>query len=180
MRTIFNEDKFAQLLLYVTWRSGRDPLFGSRKLNKILYWSDFLHYATYGESITGAEYVRREHGPAPAKLVPVRDRLIHKRELGMRRKVMPDGHIQKRVTRSHRPNVDLLSSEEIALVEEVLDQLWDKDGDYTSAMSHRLSGWNSVKDGETIPYASVFIPEKPLPMTPEVMEWVKTEVARFL
>jgi len=35
------------------------------KLNKLLFYADFLHYKTYGTSISGLKYVAIDHGPVP-------------------------------------------------------------------------------------------------------------------
>ncbi len=43
-----NEKKFAELILYVSQKSTFDSTFGSTKLNKILYFSDFLAYGKLG------------------------------------------------------------------------------------------------------------------------------------
>ena len=37
-----NEEKFAELLLYVATRTANDPTVGSVKLNKLLYFAEIL------------------------------------------------------------------------------------------------------------------------------------------
>src|SRR5437660_6974881 len=53
-----NEVRYKELVLYICQKCATDQKFGATKLNKILYFSDFLAYAELGEPITGFEYQR--------------------------------------------------------------------------------------------------------------------------
>jgi hypothetical protein len=70
-----NPKKLKELILYISQKCASDPNFGAIKLNKILYFSDFASFAHYGEPITGAEYQKLEQGPAPRRMVPVRNEM---------------------------------------------------------------------------------------------------------
>ena len=72
----FAEDKFRELLVYIATRSTDDPTFGSVKLNKVLYYSDFASYRLLGKPITGATYQKLREGPAPRELLECRSDLI--------------------------------------------------------------------------------------------------------
>lgn len=62
-------DKTKALVAYLSKEcEGRPAHLGITKLNKILYFIDFGHIATQGYSITGMNYLKREHGPVPADL----------------------------------------------------------------------------------------------------------------
>lgn len=52
-------DKLRELVLYVCTASEGDESFGSVKLNKLLFYSDFLSYLQHGIPITGQEYQSR-------------------------------------------------------------------------------------------------------------------------
>ncbi|MDH5642316.1 MAG: Panacea domain-containing protein, partial [Nitrospira sp.] len=71
-----NADKFKELILYVASQCEQDTYWNSTKLNKILFYSDFLAYKVNGQSITGADYFALERGPAPKALVPIREGMI--------------------------------------------------------------------------------------------------------
>jgi len=62
-----SDAKMAELILYVSDRCQLDPAYGSTKLNKILFYADFLYYAKHGTSITGQEYMRLDKGPYVTK-----------------------------------------------------------------------------------------------------------------
>ena len=65
-----DDDRFKELVLYVCEKCVADPRFGATKLNKILYFADFLAYAESGEPITGMEYRENLNGPARRRLLP--------------------------------------------------------------------------------------------------------------
>jgi hypothetical protein len=152
----FNRNKFVELVLYVADKSVEDPNYGATKLNKILFFADFLAYTNLGQSITGAAYQKLEHGPAPRELLPIQRQLIERGDAAL----IPRGsygYRQKRLTALREPDLSVFSPEEIALVDEVLDQLIHHRAADVSMLSHRWSaGWAAVEQGETIPYETAF------------------------
>ena len=76
MRTDFDAQKFRELVLYVANKSADDPYIGATKLNKLLFFSDFLAYAVLGRPISGAVYEKQNHWPEPRELVNARQQLI--------------------------------------------------------------------------------------------------------
>src|SRR6266498_2034018 len=67
------EERLREMILYICAKCADDPAFGATKLNKILWFSDFLAYFQRGVPITGVAYQRLSRGPAPKRLVPVRE-----------------------------------------------------------------------------------------------------------
>jgi hypothetical protein len=76
-----NERKLEELILYISQKCANDKTFGSIKLNKILCYSDFTFYVYNGHGITDMDYQKLANGPAPRRLVPVRDKMIRKGHL---------------------------------------------------------------------------------------------------
>src|SRR4051794_11181803 len=66
-----DDRKFRELVLYLAERSEGDKHFGATKLNKLLFYADFVYYLYFGNSITGHTYQKLEHGPAPRALKPI-------------------------------------------------------------------------------------------------------------
>ena len=54
----YDERKLKELILYVADRCEADPTFGAIKLNKTLFYADFLAFASTGKPITGVETKR--------------------------------------------------------------------------------------------------------------------------
>ncbi len=157
----YSESKFAELILYVSAKCARDGHFGATKLNKILYFSDFLAYGRYGEAITGAEYQHLLQGPAPRRLVPVRNRLIDEGALKITSVDAGFGFTQKRSIALRSAILEEFSASQIALVDSVIAALTGKSATDASNLSHLDFGWQSTKDGETIDYGTVFISSAP-------------------
>jgi len=153
-----NLDKFRELILYISQKCANDPSFGAIKVNKILYFSDFLHYANYGTPITGVEYQKLEYGPAPRPLLPIRQKMVNNGELGIQQLPIGSASRQKLVN-LRSPDLSLFTAQEIALIDAVIDLLGPGTAADASEMSHRLSGWKLASINETIPYQSVFLSE---------------------
>ncbi len=148
--------KLAELILYISKMSQDDPRFGATKLNKILFFADFLQYRKKRKPITDDTYQRLENGPAPKHLVPVRDRLIKKQSLVIQR-VSYHGRKQDRPVTLRDPDLSLFTAEEISLVDSIIKEFWEKDGTDVSLLSHDFIGWRVAKNGETIPFSVALV-----------------------
>ena len=157
-----NETKFRELILYISQRCADQPTFGSVKLNKILFFADFLAFANLGKPITNFEYQKLPNGPAPRRLLPVREKMIKERILGLQEIPLRGGGIQKRTVNLRRPDLTVFNGEEIAIVDELIDTFKESRADEVSELSHRMVGWIVAEDGETIPYTTIFLSNVPL------------------
>jgi hypothetical protein len=148
--------KLKELILYIANRLADDPKFGATKLNKILFYSDFIAYAKLGKSITGEKYQKLPKGPAPKYLVPVREQMRLRGDIvcySIDTLVGP----QHRIAPLRSANIKKFTSEQISIIDEVMNVLRNKDADEVSELSHDFIGWKIVKDGEEIPYETVFL-----------------------
>jgi hypothetical protein len=157
-----NEEKLAELILHISDRCANDPTFGATKLNKILCFSDFIYYAYHDQGITGVEYQKLPAGPAPRRLLPVRNKLIKEKALALQEVSLKSGRIQKRTVNLRKARLELFSGAEIALVDNIIDSLREVDAESTSRMSHEMVGWLVARDGDTIPYDTVYFANPPL------------------
>jgi hypothetical protein len=157
-----NDDRFRELVLYISQKCANDPRFGAVKLNKILFLADFLAFAHHGEPITGFEYQKLEQGPAPRRLIPIRDQMIANRELGLQEIALKSGNTQVRTVNLRRPNLAVFKPEHIAVVDAVIEALSAADAETVSEMTHKLVGWKAARYRETIPYETIFLTDEPL------------------
>ncbi len=157
-----NEERFRELVLYISQKCANDPCFGAIKLNKILFFSDFLAFAHYGEPITGFEYQKLTQGPAPRRLLPVRRRMVESRELGLQEIPLKSGNILTRTVNLRRPNLAVFKPEHIAVVDSVIEALAEADAETVSALTHRMMGWKAARLKETIPYETVLLSDETL------------------
>lgn len=152
--------KLAELLLYLADRLEEEPAAGATKLNKLAFFADFAHVRTTGQPITGADYQRLPHGPAPRRLVPVRDRLIAKGDAELV-DVTHLGYVQQRLVARRPADLSVFTEEERATIDEVIERLGDRTGTELSDLSHREPAWELVKEGDLIPYEAAFLRSGP-------------------
>lgn len=153
--------RFRELILYISKECQNDHWFGAVKLNKILYYSDFRAFERFGVPLTGVRYFRLPKGPAPKMLVPVRDELVREQALRIeRRQVGPDHH-QERPIALREPVTELFTADELALVDEVIRDLWDQTAAEVSDASHDIR-WRALRNKDPMPYELVHLSGEPL------------------
>lgn len=161
--TSYNEQKLTELVLYVGAKCALDQHYGVLKLNKILFYSDFRAYRTLGSSITGADYKKYTHGPAPHVMKSLRDRLIHAGDAIEYVNPLPylnednEPMSEKRLLPKRAPVMGAFSPEEMSIVDSVIEWLRPLTGKRVSVMSHDHPGWAFAKMDEPIPYFSELI-----------------------
>jgi hypothetical protein len=144
-------DKFRELILFVAEKSEGDPRFGATKLNKILFFVDFIAFVTLGQSVTGQRYQKLENGPAPRALVPAIKKMEARNEIAFRERLYY-GKVQKRAVALREPDLSLFSGPEVQLVNDIIDEFWGKSASDMSRLSHDFLGWELAEIGEDIPY----------------------------
>ncbi len=163
-----SDEKFRELILYIATRCEGDPYFGKTKLNKILFYSDFAAYAELGEAITGQEYMRLPHGPAPRRMKPMLDGMASSAEIEIRSE--PKATLrQERVVAKRLPDVQRFTEPQLTLVNRIIRALWGRTNSRVSEISHANLGWRLARDKEAIPYETVFLSDRPL--TEEEIEY---------
>ena len=160
----FDEAKFKELILYIADQCCSDRYWSATKLNKVLFYSDFLYYQETGRSITGAEYQALEYGPAPKKLLPIRQKLVDEGALAIDQR-----KFQHRVVPLRNPDLTNFAAQEIAIVNKVINCLKNASAETVSELSHAFLGWKAAwteteksKEPVTIPYGTVFVDNPPI------------------
>jgi len=151
-----NDAKLKELILFICQRSEGDGPFGATKLNKLLFFSDFLAYRKFGKSITGHSYQKLNNGPAPRALVPIREQLEDEGAIALAKRDY-HGYTQKRVLALREADLQEFSAAEIALITELIDEYWGKTATHLSDLSHEFRGWQLAEDGEDIPYELMLV-----------------------
>jgi antitoxin SocA-like protein len=148
-----DDDKLGELILFIAQRSEGDERFGAVKLNKLLFFSDFLAYCRLGRSITGQAYQKLDHGPCPRKLVPVVGAMQSSGAFAWKDEQDEWTDRTRKVPVALRPpNLNAFSADEIAIVTEVIESFWRNNAKGISTISHGFTGWEHAETNETIPY----------------------------
>ncbi len=170
-------DKLKELILYIAEKCKDDPYFGATKLNKILFLADFNNYGFHKEPITGAKYVHRDFGPVPFEMPKAIDQLQKEGSAEMQEVTFFD-YPQKRIVPCREPDASIFSQDELELVDTIIEKTKYSSGSELSDWSHTLLPYCVTKEGEEIPYYSVFVLHEQKP-SPDDINWAKREVERI-
>ena len=151
MATGKNNEKFANLIMYITGITENDKSQGTTKLNKLLFYCDFLAFLNLGKPITDRMYQKLEYGPAPRGLRESRTQLIKDRKI-IEKTVDHHGYSQERLITIEKPDISQFSVDEISLINKVVAEFRGMSAKDISEKSHRFSGWKLAQMGEDIPY----------------------------
>lgn len=146
-----NDAKFRELVVFIARESEGDKQFGAIKLNKLLFYCDFLAYLNHGRAITNQVYQRLKQGPAPRRLLPILKEMEEKGDV-VRGERKYFGKTQKVVIACREPKLSVFTRREVDLIHGVIKDYWNKNAAEISEQSHRFRGWKLAKDKEMIPY----------------------------
>lgn len=162
-RTEFDNGRFKELVLLLAERSKNDPRMSRVKLNKLLYLVDFDAYRLLGHSLTGATYIKGEHGPMAAQLPTAEKELGERGYLGWRSEGEPP-YAQKIPVALEPADESRFTADELRIIEAALAELAQVGGRGARDWSHEESvGWNEVEDEEAIPYHSAVFSTELIP-----------------
>jgi len=169
----FDKEKLAELIIFFARESDRDRLFGSTKLNKLLFLADFLAFGHLGKPITGARYIHQKRGPTPSpdEFLPVRESLIDAERLEIVEEETYYGTKKRPVAKSN-PDMSKFSKKEIEIALEALETLKHMGNIESETWSHKFIGWIYTTEGQEISYSSAYLWQG-VPLSEEDYEWAR-------
>jgi len=150
----FNKDKFKATVHHIC-KIAKTKDLGSTKLNKILWYADSINYLETGQSLTGETYKRIQYGPVPQHILPILDELEECNYL-RREKTTYHGYPKTEFHCLEDPCTDLLSEDELLLVDELTDEICKN---FTAASISQATHdriWEIAEQGEEIPLYAMF------------------------
>lgn len=169
-------EKLAQMLLYVAHRLADDQWNGKTKVHKILFFSDFEAFRQTGQSISGESYVKYDQGPFLPCLETTAAKMVY-RNLAAWEPPNQWGEIRL-VLRTDKIKTDLLSRQEMAIIDSTIQRFWGWTARAVSNQSHRLFGWLTTPNGGEISYNSSFV-GAPRPLTEDENAWALDLIGRY-
>ncbi len=168
-------ERLRELILYISRKSRRDPNFGRTKLNKILYFADFVSFRDRGKPITGVKYMRWDHGPMPRHLIPITERMIRDGDLDEETR---DSHIhtQKRFLAKRKARTDLFDDDDLKLVDDIIKELQDDNATDVSIKTHGRV-WSITNNGDAIPYEAALVSDAGL--SEGAFEWGSKLILKY-
>lgn len=149
-------EKFKDVVHYVVDKASSNPsVLGAIKLNKVLWYSDAIHYMVTGESITGETYVKRQFGPVPKHVLGAIDELVKDGKI-LRGKVDHFGHMKNEYIVIQEASKDKFTAEELDLVDTAYEHVClNHTAMSVSEETHGII-WQLAELGEEIPLSTAF------------------------
>jgi hypothetical protein len=151
----FNKEKFKQVLHYIIASCGHIENVGKTVLFKLPYFSDFNYYELYEEKMTGESYIHIPYGPAPRHFDEIIDELASECKVS-HYKANYYGKDQNKYESLLEPNINLLSEQELEVIDGVLEKCAKMNATEISDLSHKDMPYKATKDGCIIDYDLVF------------------------
>jgi hypothetical protein len=140
----FSFEKLAAMTAYIA-HHGKNVY--KTKLNKLLFYSDLVHFHLTGRSISGARYVHLPYGPVPDRYEGMLAKLSAMDTI----RVVQRGDYQQ-IVGGDDPLVGVLSNKERATLDWVLGRMGAMTSSELTRQSHREKAYRFTKLGEPIAY----------------------------
>jgi len=108
------------------------------KMNKLLFYADFLCYRRKGYGITGLKYSALPYGPVPENWGRIYDSISGIR---MDEYVFPDMMSGIELNSNIEPNMDVFDETEVNVLKDVVERFKDTKAGEISQISHKEKGW---------------------------------------
>ena len=141
---VFSFEKLSAMIAHIA-SSGADIY--KTKLNKLLFYSDFINYYLNGSSISGAKYVHLPYGPVPDSYESTLQKLAL---TGMVEIIRGQGY--EVVKAKDEPISSVLTNRERETIDWVLENFGQMSANQISEFSHREKAYRFTKAGEYIAY----------------------------
>lgn len=125
MSASLNVEKYENALLYFFTHCNNHYL-GSTKLNKLMYYLDFVSFRDTQSSVTGDSYIHLEYGPVPKAINNMLVMLKEGNKVAAKDMPYKDGH-KREFKATTEPDLTVFSAYEQRLLEAICQefQLWD-------------------------------------------------------
>ena len=148
-----NNEKFKQMYFYIINKAakGSNNSLPKTKLAKLLYLADFSNFYDNLESMSGAQYIRREYGPVADIFFELTEDLFDKGKIDIR----PYKDALMITSTSSDNSTSLLSNQEKAKIDQICALWKDKRTKEIVNFTHEQKPWRLCRDGEYIPYSLI-------------------------
>lgn len=124
------------------------------KMNKLLFYVDFINYKRHGYGITGLTYRALQFGPVPDSWAKIYDSL---KNICMNEYVYPSGQSGILLDIEAKTECTALNEYEIQTIEDVCQLFSEQNAGEISEISHKESGWiENVPTHSEISYQKAF------------------------
>jgi len=118
------------------------------KLNKLLYYADFLYFSRYGQSISGMEYRAIQHGPVPADYDKLLLRLSEDGQIELEQTEFQGGFYGEVIQPKQEVDFSHFGPEEQAILQDVTKRFSTIKTKDLVDLSHQEAGWKANVEGK--------------------------------
>ncbi|MDR0911743.1 MAG: SocA family protein [Methanobrevibacter sp.] len=147
-----------ELIDYIINKWGNEGNLWRTTLYEILYFSDFNFYELNENAITNENYNKYPRCPVPVRFVNLKKELVNEKKIEKIEKYPFMGAIHKGFNYKSlkSPDIKLLSSNELKIVDDVGNKLINMNTDEISKYSHGDLPWMVAEEFEIMDYCYVF------------------------
>ena len=153
---IYSQDKMAAMVSYFAAKAS--SLYKT-KLNKLLFYADFVNYYLHGHSISGSRYVHLPYGPVPDGYEDTLEALQHYGVVDI-----SEQNSAELISSGESSAATFLTSEETKTPDWIVNSFGSMSAGQLTELSHREKAYRHTRAGEEIAYeyAKFFekLPEK--------------------
>lgn len=120
------------------------------KINKMLFFTDFIHYKNYGESITGLSYRAIKYGPVPAYYDSIYTYLENEQIIVSSFLKLPNGAVSEVFISNKTTDIQIFTKEEVETLNTVVSRFakmptWDM-----VELSHKEKAWKELETSKQL------------------------------
>lgn len=147
-----NEEKYKSVILFFANRIKNQTL-GKVKLMKLLYYLDFDFFEKHDVPVTGDVYYRLPFGPVPTSVEGILNKMVKEGSVKIVRQPMNQNlNDRQLIVPLKESNIQLLTQEEIVILEEVVCK-WERfSGKEMVDASHGEAPFIATKPQQVIEY----------------------------
>lgn len=139
-----NLEKFTEMVVFFTERM--QPW--KTKLNKLLFYADFVMHKQTGYSISGVQYRAIPMGPVPNNFNSIFEYLANNNHVDVNYTPFPDGGIGEQFKPNSKRafHAELFSKSELQIVENIAERFKNTSTSEIIELSHKEKAWKENKD----------------------------------
>ena len=144
-----NVEKVSEMVKFFICKE--DGLFPT-KLNKEMFYADFLQYKLHGQSISGLQYQAIQYGPVPVHYDTVYDNID-----GISKEIVVAHDMESTRLSCSSCDISVFSEQELKTLNDVLAKIRPMSTQEVIDRSHLEDAWQHYRDGnQLIPYSEAF------------------------
>jgi len=145
-----NKSKYKNAILYFI-KYCNNQYLGNTKLNKLLYYLDFINYRDRKKSVTGDFYIHNHYGPTSANINSILSEMKDDGEIEATEEAFRDSHVKSFIQKKN-PDESVFTSDEKKLLKSVCEEFLDWSTDKIVEQTHLEAPWFYSKPFEKVNY----------------------------